>query len=76
MSSAEPNDGGDEIDGGQEVAGGFVIATGDGAELLEFGEKVFDQVARFVEFPIIRGRILAVATGRNHIALARLFNLK
>jgi hypothetical protein len=33
-------------------------------------------VARFVEFPIIRGRILAVATGRNHIALARLFNLK
>ena len=38
------------MDGGEEISGGFVVAGGDGSELLEFAEEVFDQVARFVEF--------------------------
>ncbi len=73
MSSIEPDDGGGEVDGGQEIAGGFVVTRGDGAELFKSGEEVFDQVARFVEFPVIGAGILAVAAGRNHEGLARLF---
>ncbi len=41
------------MDGGEEVSCGFVIARSDGAELFEFGEEVFDQVARLVEFPVV-----------------------
>jgi len=41
--------------------------------LLEFGKEVFDQVARFVEFPVIFAGIVAVAAGRNDEGLARLF---
>ena len=44
----KPNDTGGEIDGSEEVAGGLVIAGGDGAELLEPGEEVLDQMARLV----------------------------
>jgi hypothetical protein len=34
------------MDGGEEIAGGLVEAGGDGAELLELGKEVFDQVSR------------------------------
>lgn len=61
------------MDRRQEVARGFVVAGGDGAELLEFSEEVFDQVAGLVEFPVMRPRILAVAAGRNDEGLAGLF---
>jgi hypothetical protein len=34
--------------------------------LFEFAEEVLNQVACFVEFPIIMARILTVTPGRNH----------
>ena len=43
---------------GEEVSCGFVVAGCDGPELFEFGEEVFDQVARLVEvFVEIPGRL-------------------
>jgi hypothetical protein len=48
VSSIEPNDAGGEIDSSEEVAGGLVVAGGDGAELLEPGEEVLDQMAGLV----------------------------
>ena len=63
MSSIEPDCSGGEVNGGEEISGGLVIAGGDGAELLEFAEEVFDQVARFVEFPVEFGAALSGLTG-------------
>ena len=40
------------MDGGEEISCGFVVACGDGAELFEFAEEIFDQVARFIEFAV------------------------
>ena len=40
------------MNGSEEVASGLVIASGDGTKLLEFGQEVLDQVARFIEMPI------------------------
>ena len=42
-----------QVDGGEEVARGLVVAGCDGAELLEFGEEVLDQVARPVEMAVV-----------------------
>jgi len=50
-----------DLGSGEEIASRFVIAGSDGAELLQPGDEVFDQVARLVEFPVIRAGILAVA---------------
>ena len=60
------------MDGGEEVASSFVIAGGDTAEELEFGEEVFDQMARLVEFLVIFALEFAVGFGGNHRYLARL----
>jgi hypothetical protein len=49
----------------EEVSGGFVVARGDASEEFEFGEEVFDQVARFVEFFIVFPLHLSVRFGRN-----------
>jgi len=46
VSSIEANPGSDEVNGGQGIAGRFVVASGDGTELLESGEEVFNQVVR------------------------------
>ena len=56
VSSIEPNDSGGEVNRGEEVAGGLVIAGGDGTELLEPGEEILDQMARFVEVAIVGAR--------------------
>jgi len=66
VSSIEPNRAGGEINGSEEVAGGLVIASGDGTKLLEFGEEVLDQVARFIEMPIEPAGHPSVGLGRNH----------
>lgn len=39
---------------------GLVVTCGDGAELLEFGEEVLDQMARLAEKPIERPRCSAI----------------
>ena len=44
------------MDGGKEVTRGFIIAGRDSAELLEFGEEVLDQMAPFVEVPVVGAR--------------------
>lgn len=39
----------------------FVVARGDGSELLELGEEVLDQIAGLVEISVVGTRLLAVA---------------
>src|SRR4051812_4411831 len=70
MSSIKPNDTGSEVDCREEVAGGLVIARGDGAELLEPGEEILDQMARLVEVAIIGPRRAAIELWRDHHRLA------
>ena len=36
---------GSELDGGEEAVGAFVVSGGDGAEMLEFAEEAFDEIA-------------------------------
>jgi hypothetical protein len=52
------------MDGGQEISCGFVISGSDGAELLEFGKEIFDEVARVIEV-LVKGAALGgfVAAG-------------
>jgi hypothetical protein len=54
------------MDACQEVSGGFVIARCDSAELLEFGEEVLDQVARFVDVPVVVPLDFPICLGRDH----------
>ena len=54
----------------EEVSCGLVVAGGDGAELLELCEEVFDQVAGLVEVPVELARQEAVGLGRDHRRLA------
>lgn len=71
MSSIEPNGCGGEVDGGEEVSRGLVVAGGDGAELLELGEEVFDEMPGLVEGAVpVAGR-LSVSLGRNDRRFAR-----
>ncbi len=70
MSSIEPNGCGGEMDSGEEVLGGFVIAGRDGAELLELGEEVLDQVPGLVEIAIIGARRPSVLARRDDGRLA------
>jgi hypothetical protein len=71
VSSNEPDGGSREVYGGKEVASGFVVAGSDGAEEFEFGEEVFNQMARLVEVLVIFALDLAVGLGRNHRDLTR-----
>ena len=43
----------------EEVSRGLVVAGGNGTELLEPGEEIFNQMARLVEFTVIVARELA-----------------
>ena len=70
MSSIERYDDSCGIDAGQEVDCTLVIARGDGAELLELAEEVFDEMALLVEFAIVGARLLAAGNGGNHRHLA------
>jgi hypothetical protein len=42
LSSIEADCSGGEVDGGKEVSCSFVEAGGDGTELFEFAEEIFD----------------------------------
>ena len=45
------------MDGREEISGGFVVSGGNGSELFEFTEEIFNEVSRFVEISIkIGGR--------------------
>lgn len=54
------------MNGGQEVACGLVIPRRQGAKLLELTEEVFNPMAGFVPFPVIRALRFAVRLRRNH----------
>jgi hypothetical protein len=58
------------VDCGEEVPRGFVIAGGDGTELLELGEEVLDEVARLVEVSVEVAGTSAVRLRRDHRSLA------
>jgi len=72
VSSIEPDNGCSEKNGGQKVAIGFVIAGSDGAELLEFAEKILDQVACLIEVSIMLAWDFAVPLRWNHDGFTRL----
>jgi len=53
------------MDRGEEISGGFVIAGGNGSELFEFTEEVFDQMALLVEVAVEVGRCQSVWSRRD-----------
>lgn len=48
------------MNGGEEISRSFVVAGRNGAKLLESTEEIFDQVARLIEFLVIRPLLFAV----------------
>jgi hypothetical protein len=54
------------MDSGQEVPRGLIITSGDGTELLELAEEVFNPMACFVPFAIVCTLVFTVRLGRNH----------
>jgi hypothetical protein len=56
--------------GGEEVSSGFVVTGGDGAELFEFGEEVFDQMSCLVEFLVLGSGLKAFGACRDDGQLA------
>src|SRR4029077_15069894 len=61
------------MDCGEEISGGFVVASGDGAVLLELAEEILDEVACLIGVFVEIALNLAVALGRDH---ERLFPCK
>ena len=53
MSSIEPNGCGGEVHSGEEVSGGLAVAGCYGAEMLEFGEEILDEMARLVDVVVV-----------------------
>jgi len=58
------------VNSGEEVRCGLVVTGGDGAELLELGEEVLDEVARLVEFSVEGAGQAAVRLWRDHRGLS------
>ena len=59
------------MDAGEEVSSGLVIAGCDGAELLEFGEEILDQVAGLVQFLVVIAHFYAIGLWRDHGCFSR-----
>ena len=53
----------------EEVSGRFVVACCDGAELLELGEEVLDQMSCLIKVSVIVPQDFAVCFGRDHHGL-------
>lgn len=51
---------------GEEISGEFVVASGNGTEVLEFVEEAFDEIALAVKGKVTRPRRLAVGLWGNH----------
>ena len=65
MWSFKPSHCADQVNAREEVARGFLVASGDGAELLDDVEEAFDEVAFAIEREIASALVLAVFLGRN-----------
>src|SRR5215472_3248204 len=53
------------MDRREEISCGLVIAGGDGSELFEFAEEIFDQVACLVEFLVELAGCGSILPGRD-----------
>lgn len=73
MSSIEPHINPYHEDRCKKDLGGFIVTCGDGAELLEFGEEVLNQVARFVHIFIVGARSFSVGLWRDDDLFSCLF---
>lgn len=62
--SNQPDECSDEVDGREQVARSLGATGGDGAELFEFGEEVFYQMASLVEVFVVIALVFAVSFGR------------
>jgi len=60
------------MNSGQEVACGLVIPSSNGAELLELAKEVFNPMACFVPFTVIRPWLFPVRLGRHDCGFAGL----
>lgn len=65
MSSVEQDHSGGQLHCGEKISGEFVIARGDGTEVLELVEEAFDKVAFAVERKIALSRGFAIGLGRD-----------
>ena len=63
MSSFEEDGGAGEVKAGEEGLGEFVVAGGDGPEMLEQVEETLDEIAFAIEDEIARARDFAVGFG-------------
>ena len=61
----EPESGGCQGNGCEEVSGELVVARGDAAEVFEFVEEAFDEVALSVEVSVDGALLPAAALGWN-----------
>ena len=58
------------MDCGEEISSQFIVASGDGAILLELADEILDEVARLVEIFVVVALDFAIALGRDHQRLA------
>ncbi len=65
MSSIEPYGGGGEVYSAKEGAGSFIVSRCNGAVLLEFLEKIFDQVSPCVHILIVCALLCAIGFWRD-----------
>ena len=59
------------MDGAEEITRRFFVSSGDGAELLELGEEVLDEMSRSIEVAVIVTRHRPFGGGRDHRHFAR-----
>lgn len=62
----EPDHHGGDADHRQEGLSGFVVARRDAAEVFDFVDKAFDEMAFLVEVGIVGGSLSAGAVRRDH----------
>ena len=70
MSSAEPNDSDCQTDGVLEVTFGFVVASGNGAVLLEPGREVLNQVTGLIQLAVTAALVQVRDFWGNHHGFA------
>ena len=59
--------------GAEDIAGRFVVTGGDGAERLELGKQIFDQMASLVQVPVPAALDQVGAARKDHDLFARFF---
>jgi hypothetical protein len=58
------------VNGGEEISRCLVVARGDGAELLELGEEILDEVTCLVDVFVVFAGQASVCFGRDHSGFA------